>query len=81
MGFVADEVEVFVGDGEEAVEAAEFVFRIVDLQLGERERIALQELLNLVKVVFVDVVVAEGVDEFAGLELSHVCDQMCQECV
>ena len=30
VGFVADEVEVFVGDGQEAFEAAEVVFRIAD---------------------------------------------------
>lgn len=30
VGFVADEVEVFVGDGQQTFEAAELVFRVVD---------------------------------------------------
>src|ERR1041385_5113165 len=57
------------------------MFRIVDLKLPQRQRLARQQLVHLFAMVLVNVVVAERVNKLARFELGNVRDQMRQQCV
>src|SRR5215216_2276443 len=70
---------MFIRDRQQSFKSAQLVLRIVDLQLGQRQRLARQELLYLFAVIVINVIIAECVDKLADFKISHVRDQMSQQ--
>lgn len=65
-----------------------FVFEIIDtfdsrieLELRNLPRLAAQLLPRLIQMIQVQVRISERMDEFADIEIAHLRDHVCQECV
>src|SRR4030095_9817747 len=75
---ITDEGEMLVTEIQEAFESAQFAVPIVVFEFRQRQRLARKNLPYLIEMVFVDVIVAERVNELTGLQTANVRDQMRQ---
>lgn len=75
MGVVTAEREVFVAKGVDVVDGR------IERHRRQRPRLAAELELRLFQVVFVEVQIAEGVDEIAGREVADLGDHHGEECV
>ena len=75
MRIVIEQGDVLVG------EVGEFTNLGVECEPGQGTQFAAELFAGLVEVVVVEVEIAEGVDEFAGLEVADLRDHAGEECI
>ena len=60
-------------------EGKDVFYRRIDVHAGQRTRLARQLLARLLHVVGIQVCIAEGVHEIAGLQIAHLRDHQRQQ--
>src|SRR4051812_42008547 len=77
---IAHQLQIFVAHSEQPIESAqEAPLFILNLKTRQRQRLAPQQRFHLLKMVPVDVIIAERVDKIAHLQPAHVREHVRQE--
>lgn len=76
MRLIADELQILVAHLQQAFESAQALAVVPDFEARQRQRLSGKKLFNLLKMITVDVIITERVDEFARFQTADVRDEM-----